>query len=747
MTWNGWESLGGGLTSGPGVSSWSENRLDVFVRGTDSALWHKWYDNGWSGWESLGGVLTSGPAAVSWGSNRVDVFVRGTDSALWHKWYDNGWSGWESLGGVLTSEPAVCSWASGRLDVFARGTDSALWHKWYDNGWSGWESLGGVLTSGPGAVSWGPNRIDVFVNGTDSALWHKFYDNGWSGWESLGGVLTSGPAAASWASGRLDVFVAGTDAALWHKVYDHGWGGWESLGGVLTSGPGAVSWGPDRIDVFVNGTDSACWHRWWEDTGPQLFVRRDIWQIESANAFDPVTLAYAKAVKVMQGRAASNPTSWAYQAAVHGTFSAVPPGATWNACEHGSWFFLSWHRMYLYYFERIVRKAVVDAGGPSDWALPYWNYDRGAPANQLPPAFRQPTLPDGTPNPLFLAAPIRSATMMAGGALPAFATTASAAMALTNFTGTSGQSFGGLISAPTHFGGNAGSLEITPHGAVHSIVGGGSAGNCTQAWMNAFECAARDPIFWLHHSNIDRLWNDWIALGGGRANPNQPTWNTQTFVFHDENGTQVTLTGAQVVDTAAQLGYVYDNVASLSRMIMGPPPSEPEPPSQPPELVAASEQPLELAGAPAAVSLALPESARGLASAAAEDSSRRLLVTVEDIQGDRAPGFAYAVFVDVPGATDDETRDRRYIGNVSLFGLETMNNPDVKHEGPPGMRHVFDATAAVDALREQGNWDPGRVTVTFEPLTAIPPEGEEGPVPELADAPPVRIGRVGLFAA
>jgi hypothetical protein len=193
----------------------------------------------------------------------MDVFVRGTDSALWHKWYQNGWSGWEYLGGVLTSEPAVCSWASGRLDVFVRGTDSALWHKWYQNGWSGWESLGGVLTSGPGAVSWGPGRIDVFVAGTDSALWHKWYQNGWSGWESLGGIITSTPSASSWSSGRLDVFASGANSHMWHKWYQNGWSGWEDLGGLLTTAPAAVSWGPNRIDCFVAGTDSALWHKWW----------------------------------------------------------------------------------------------------------------------------------------------------------------------------------------------------------------------------------------------------------------------------------------------------------------------------------------------------------------------------------------------------------------------------------------------------------------------------------------------------
>jgi len=173
--WSGWESLGGVLTSGPGVCSWASGRLDIFVRGTDNRLWHKWYSGSWSGWESLGGILTSDPAAVSWASGRIDVFVRGTDNALWHKWYNGSWSGWESLGGVLTSSPGVSSWASGRLDVFARGTDNAMWHKWYSGSWSGWESLGGILTSAPDAVSWGPSRIDTFGRGTDNALWHKWY--------------------------------------------------------------------------------------------------------------------------------------------------------------------------------------------------------------------------------------------------------------------------------------------------------------------------------------------------------------------------------------------------------------------------------------------------------------------------------------------------------------------------------------------------------------------------------------------
>ena len=83
--WSRWENLGGNLTSAPSVSSWAPNRLDVFARGTDNALWHIWWNGTrWSSWESLGGTITSAPAAVSWGPNRTDVFARGSGNSLWH---------------------------------------------------------------------------------------------------------------------------------------------------------------------------------------------------------------------------------------------------------------------------------------------------------------------------------------------------------------------------------------------------------------------------------------------------------------------------------------------------------------------------------------------------------------------------------------------------------------------------------------------------------------------------------------
>ncbi|HEY5183716.1 MAG TPA: hypothetical protein VIM19_02160 [Actinomycetes bacterium] len=265
--WGGWESLGGTLETEPAVVSWAPNRLDVFTIGTDSALWHRWWDgSSWGGWESLGGLLESEPVAVSWAPNRIDVFALGTDHALWHRWWDgSSWGGWESLGGILMGTPAAVAWDTDRLDIFGVGTDRALWHRWWDgSSWGGWESLGGILRSAPTVASWNRNRLDVFATGTDSACWHRWWDgSSWGGWESLGGIC--GPiTATSWAPNRLDLFTVGTDSAVYHQAWDgSAWSGWEDRGGTVVSGVAASTWSANRIDLFAIGTDSAMWHMWW----------------------------------------------------------------------------------------------------------------------------------------------------------------------------------------------------------------------------------------------------------------------------------------------------------------------------------------------------------------------------------------------------------------------------------------------------------------------------------------------------
>jgi len=74
---------------------------------------------GWSGWASEGGVLTSDPAVANNEDGRLEVFVRGTDNALWHKWQvapNNGWSDWLSEGGHPHQQyrrRQKCRWSAG----------------------------------------------------------------------------------------------------------------------------------------------------------------------------------------------------------------------------------------------------------------------------------------------------------------------------------------------------------------------------------------------------------------------------------------------------------------------------------------------------------------------------------------------------------------------------------------------------------------------------------------------------------
>jgi Repeat of unknown function (DUF346) len=273
---------------GPTISSWGRGRLDVFMKGADGALWHKYYASsvGWQGWSSLGAppgpvTLASDPVAISWGYARIDIFVRGSDNALWHKYYDvnlGGWSIWYTHGGTLTSAPTATSWGSGRLDVFYRGSDNTLRHIFYASFigvWSAEYNHGGSLASDPSAITWGYGRIDVVARGNDGTLQHDDYDlsaGGWLPvWESEGGSLFSRPTITTWGPGRLDVFAVGNDNSLQHTYFYAGqWQGWTSQGtmngNLMTSNPGAIAWSAGRLDIFVRGQNATLLHKFYDSS-------------------------------------------------------------------------------------------------------------------------------------------------------------------------------------------------------------------------------------------------------------------------------------------------------------------------------------------------------------------------------------------------------------------------------------------------------------------------------------------------
>ena len=252
--------------SGPAVAARGD-LLTVLTRGDNGALRARAAVS--ADWEHLGGQTTSEPAAVSWGGSRLDVFARGTDGALWHRWADDSqtaWAAWESLAGQVTSSPAVASWGPDRLDVFARGDGGGLWHKpWEGKSWGSWANLGGQMGSAPAAVSWAPNRVDVFARGADGALWQVWWNGTeWSGWQRIGGKITSAPAAVSSAPDRIDVFARGEDNQLWRAKWDGKVWAWDRLGGELTSAPAAVARPGGRLDVFAVGADRGMWRRSWD---------------------------------------------------------------------------------------------------------------------------------------------------------------------------------------------------------------------------------------------------------------------------------------------------------------------------------------------------------------------------------------------------------------------------------------------------------------------------------------------------
>ncbi len=241
-------------------------------------------------------------------------------------------------------------------------------------------------------------------------------------------------------------------------------------------------------------------------------VRKNVYSLTAAEITTLKT-----GIAAMKLLPTSNPTSWTYQAAIHGT-TLADNLASWNSCQHGTEFFLSWHRMYLYYFERILRSK----SGDPNFALPYWNY-------QINPSIHPDYRNSASSNTLYDAT--RNGSMNSGGTLSAGIMT-SINTALTKIPFTNFNT----------------SLE-GPHGAVHGAIGGN---------MGQVIKAAKDPVFWLHHTNIDRLWEEWRRKCEGRVNPSAGLWATKVFTFFDETGAAKNMTGAQIVNTASQLGYRYD---------------------------------------------------------------------------------------------------------------------------------------------------------------------------------------------
>ncbi|HXV73528.1 MAG TPA: tyrosinase family protein [Sphingomonadales bacterium] len=349
-------------------------------------------------------------------------------------------------------------------------------------------------------------------------------------------------------------------------------------------------------------------------------------------ANDPVLRGYRKAIQAMRALPDTNPCSWFYQAAIHGTTD--PRGLTaWNTCHIDSSFFWAWHRMYLDWFERIVRKY----SGMYDWAIPYWDWTNPA-QRALPQPFRVQgnTLYDAT----------RNSAVNAGASLStSLATSVANAMTLLDYFSTQSSVNG-------------------PHGSVHVSVGGN---------MGSIYTAAQDPIFWAHHSQVDRLWNLWLAQGGGRSSPvGNATWRNTTYTFFDECCQAVTMKGCDIIRAAQQLSYTYEGeppqvqqycpiawipvLAELKSLVVWQP------------RTVLSGKPVRVPLAPAAERESLGKQLHAFAPAPRQNA----FLQIKGIEAETQPGISWEVYVG-PRGFRPVPQSPYFVGIFALFsaGLKT----------------------------------------------------------------------------
>lgn len=500
-------------------------------------------------------------------------------------------------------------------------------------------------------------------------------------------------------------------------------------------------------------------------------VRRNVARITRDGDWPETLVAYERAVGLMRaadpgpGRP-TEPTGWRYQAAIHGL--AGPDGRPdtsdpiWSSCQHGSWFFLPWHRMYLAAFERIVQHHLGDDG----WSLPYWYaIDPERPRRGvLPAAFRE----NRSDNDLFTTQRSRRANRGKPfyGVFPfeQLSTGLGDALAAGRYATADGiATFGGGKRArPTFNGPEQGLLEGTPHGLVHVLVGNDldRAGNTTrQGWMGSFVTAALDPIFWLHHANLDRLWQVWMGLG--HSVPRQRAWLDTSFTFPAPGGASVTWSVAEVLETD-NLGYRYDDVdppagvaAALKRPVRpreedeepkAPTPQrevlrlrhQATPPSEETDLTA----PPRVLGAVSDV--AMSTTAQVDIPLTSTGGAGRTYLRVEGVTGS-AGAAAYVLYLDVAPGEPPARHPELRVGILSTFGVAEASVPGELHDGD-GVTATYDVTVTRTLLEAEGRWDDvARVSV----VTAQPEPDEDDPEGGSDVAPPsdVRARRVAVLVA
>jgi hypothetical protein len=353
----------------------------------------------------------------------------------------------------------------------------------------------------------------------------------------------------------------------------------------------------------------------------------------------------------------------------------------WDQCTHSgpsgaNLQFLTWHRVFLYYFERVLQDAAKDP----TLRLPYWDYtdkDQG----QLPAPFASPQLKDGRANPLYDAR--RSSQTVQ---LDPDGTDIDRVLEKTVFSEFSGE------------------VELQPHGTVHCTVGPG----CPYSVMGDVPISSNDPIFWFHHANIDRIFECWLQLGGKVPDD----LLSQEYVFVDTKGARVTMKVGDLYKAGGPIDYTYDHVTNCGREAL--------PQLTASSAAAAQAQPVAelaqvegvaIADAATTATLPLPQTGtaaerlkKALAAKAGTASPVRVELLLKDITVKAPPGVLFKVFLATPGAAPR----RRYVATLGFFGI---GSHAMHGAGMPG--RDIDVTRDLQALLGTSP-DLSQIQVVFE---------------------------------
>ena len=435
---------------------------------------------------------------------------------------------------------------------------------------------------------------------------------------------------------------------------------------------------------------------------------------------------YADAVEKMHALPHTDPVGWLFQwythnvtgtttkaAAINSVFGGgsspqkTLAQAAWSTCQpHNapgvSDYFLPWHRMYVYFFERIIRKVAKKP----EFTLPYWNYSvSGAAHGVLPKEFRMPS------DPLFKSLFIKNRNAPSP-------------------TVNNGQPIdmndpGALDTHPSlskcAYSGSTGFCNVLDnglHGMVHVLTG-------TTTNMGNVPYAANDPVFWAHHCNIDRLWASWNK-DPNRVNPSNSSFLNQAFTFSDENGVSVSVKIKDFL-SIVPLQYTYDAFEPLPNKCPAPKVGLQAIPEKFATLVQAPAAKLALTGSPVRVQLKLsnePAARTNLLSKMSVPPPKRHYLVLTGLEANAQPGVLYHVYLGAAEGGTPKPDDPHKVGIINFFDA-------VPIEGA----HTHDVSFTFDVTD-----DLPRLKLADEPVVTIAPANQPD-----AEAKPF-VGSVALVS-